>query len=440
MIHRPSRGASRRHEVRPGPASRSGHDRRSYTTGWDAILSDGAKRFVMLGGYPAHSLDEARTWALGLRAEIARGADPAAGIAARKASVTFAALTDDWLQRHGERNKSPRALQDDRSMLSRHVLPAIGAMKADQIEKRDLIRLLDAVAAAPDARLKAHGGAKPRALTHRPNRVFELVRSIFRWSVRRDVLKVDPTAGLAPPIAKEKPRDRELSPDEIAQLWAALERAPAQRRLAPKGHARGEKLVGECDVKMTRATALAMQLSLVTAQRIGEVAGIAVAELDLNDLNPVWTVPAERSKNGRPNRVPLSPLALRLISEARALAPNSPWLFPGASGLAPIDPHAATKALGRARAAIGLADFRVHDLRRTAATRMAEIGINPHTISLILNHVSARAGTITSKVYVQYSYDREKREALAAWGQRLQSILDGKPRGNVYALSSASSG
>ncbi|MEQ1713165.1 MAG: site-specific integrase [Hyphomicrobium sp.] len=251
------------------------------------------------------------------------------------------------------------------------------------------------------------------------------------------MLKADPTTGLAPPIAKEKPRDRELSPDEIAHLWAALERAPTQRRLAPKGHARGEKLAGDGDVKMTRATALAMKLSLVTAQRIGEVAGIAIAELDLNDLNPVWTVPAERSKNGRPNRVPLSPLALQLIREARALAPNSPWLFPGASGLAPMDPHAATKALGRAREAIGLPDFRVHDLRRTAATRMAEIGINPHTISLVLNHVSARAGTVTSKVYVQYSYDREKREALGAWGARLQSIIDGNARSNVIALSNA---
>ena len=58
---------------------------------------------------------------------------------------------------------------------------------------------------------------------------------------------------------------------------------------------------------------------------------------------------------------------------------------------------------------------------------MAEMGVSPHTISLILNHVSARSGSITAKVYVQYSYDREKRDALNAWGERLQSIVGVTP-------------
>ena len=79
--------------------------------------------------------------------------------------------------------------------------------------------------------------------------------------------------------------------------------------------------------------------------------------------------------------------------------------------------------LQRARTTLELADFRVHDLRRTAATGMAELGVNPHTISLVLNHISARNGTITSAVYVKYSYDKEKREALEIWGRRLQEIV-----------------
>ena len=182
---------------------------------------------------------------------------------------------------------------------------------------------------------------------------------------------------------------------------------------------------------MTRATALTLMLALVTGQRIGEVSGIAISELDLNDIAPVWTVPGERAKNGQANRVPLSPLALRIIGEARSLAPNAAYLFPSATGAGPIDPHAPTKALERARDAIGLEDFRIHDLRRTAATRMAEMGIAPHTISLVLNHVSARHGTVTGKVYVQYSYDREKREALLSWSKRLEGILAGTERENL---------
>ena len=68
---------------------------------------------------------------------------------------------------------------------------------------------------------------------------------------------------------------------------------------------------------------------------------------------------------------------------------------------------------------------------------MAEMGISPHTISLILNHVSASKSTITGKVYVQYSFDREKREALNAWGERLRGIVEGKEEVEVPVMAQA---
>jgi integrase len=224
---------------------------------------------------------------------------------------------------------------------------------------------------------------------------------------------VDPTIGVAPPIRREKPRERDLSSDEIRQLWVALDSAPIRR--APR---RSEK-----DLPMTRATALMIKLTLVTGQRIGEVAHTALSELSINDGAPLWVVPGDRTKNGQPNRIPLSPLALKLIAEAQELADGASWLFPSPSGEEPVDAHAPTRALARARDAIGLKDFRIHDLRRTAATHMAELGISPYTIAMILNHVSARQGTITSKVYVKYSYDREKREALKLWASRIEAII-----------------
>ena len=124
---------------------------------------------------------------------------------------------------------------------------------------------------------------------------------------------------------------------------------------------------------MSRATAWAIKLSLATAQRIGEVSGIALSEFDLNDTAPMWTIPSSRAKNREPHRVPLSLIALQIIREAREVAGDLPWLFPSPTAEGPIDPHAATKALGRARSTLGPVDFRVHDLRRTAATRMAEM-------------------------------------------------------------------
>lgn len=364
------------------------------------------------------TLKGARRLAKLLLGQISLGADPAAGVRERKATITFNELADDWLERHARPNKVPRAVRDDVSMLDRHVRPRIGAIKATEIAKRDIIRMLDEIASEPDARHSRDAG---RRMTHRPNRVFELVRAIFRWALGRDLLQVDPTWGLPPPIKKEAPRERNLSLDEIQKLWRALDRAPTQKRTT-KGLPRGELATDPTEIPFSRAIAIAMELSLVTAQRIGEVTGIAISELDLNATAPTWAVPGSRSKNGQPTRVPLAPLALELIAEARALAGNSPWLFPSPSGDGPIDPHAPTRAVHRGREALGIEDFRVHDLRRTAATRMAEMGIAPHTISLVLNHISARRGTITGKVYVQYSYDREKREALEAWGERLTSI------------------
>ena len=139
----------------------------------------------------------------------------------------------------------------------------------------------------------------------------------------------------------------------------------------------------------------------------------------------MWSLPGERSKNREGHRIPLSPLAVTLIKEASSLSPDSDFLFPSPKEDAPIGSGAATKGMQRARPTFGLADFRVHDLRRTAATGMAELGINPHTISLVLNHISAAKGTITSAVYVKYSYDKEKREALEAWGGRLAEIIAG---------------
>ncbi len=382
--------------------------------------SDNARRRVTLGRFPEVSLEKARLDAAKLRIAIAEGEDPAGGVAARKAAMTFAEVTDEWLERHAIPNKSPRAVEDNRSMLKRDILPMIGAMKAAEVTKRDVIKILDTMATRSD--LRASVKPSERRLTTRPNRVYELIRAICRWAVGRDILQYDPSWGMKAPVKRNKPRDRALSPAEIATFWAALDRTPLARRHVPAGLPRSATILTGTDVPMTRPTALAMKLALITGQRIGEVTGIAENELATDAAMPIWVIPRGRTKNSEPNRVPLSPIALRVIAEARELAAGSPWLFPGPTGEA-MQSHTATRALQRSRKAIGIAHFRVHDLRRTAATGMAELGISPHTIGLVLNHITVRRGTVTSGVYIHYAYDKEKREALQAWGQRLEEII-----------------
>lgn len=404
--------------------------------------SDGAKRTVTLGAFPDFSLDDAREWAEDRRREIARGEDPAAKRAARKEAPTFAELANEWVEGHGKPNVSARALADYQSMLERHIKPEIGSMKAADVRKRDVVALLGAVKAKGDARAKLQ--KKARRMTHRPNRVFELVRAIYRWGVGQDIVQADPTIGVKAPIKKEKARERVLMPAELQKLLAALEAAPAERRQRRDGAGSGKfrKAVGAGEIKMSRTTALAIQVSAVTGQRIGEVSGMAAAELNLNDTAPLWVIPGERTKNGLPQRVPLSPLAVKKIREAMGvtqyLCGESRWVFANADdGEAHISPAAATKALERSRDALGIDRFNIHDLRRTAATGMAELGVNPYTVSLVLNHESVRRGTVTGRVYDQYSYDREKREALEKWGARVEAIIAGADGTNVVAFPAA---
>lgn len=395
--------------------------------------SDGRRRAIRLGSYPALSLKDVRTRAKRMQADIedeSVRADPAAARAERKLAQTFQEVAEEYTELHAKPNQAPSVVRDAASMLSRHVYPQIGAMKAREVTKRDIIRLLDIVKAKPDGR---KGIGAERRTTHRPNRVHALLRRIFRWAVGRDIVPLDPTAGIPSPMPNERARERVLSPDEIKALWEALGKARAGRERDERGTLQPLR---EGAMPLSVQIATAMKLALVTGQRIGEVMGISTEELELNDIAPTWVIPGRRTKNREPHRVPLSPLALELIADARALAGESRWLFPSPSGDCAMDPHAATRALGRARESIGLPDFRIHDLRRTAATRMEEMGVPPHVISQILNHVSVSKATITKKVYSRYTYEKEKREALAGWASRLERIVSGAGSQSIVQISS----
>ena len=163
-------------------------------------------------------------------------------------------------------------------------------------------------------------------------------------------------------------------------------------------------------------------------------------EIDFDEK--VWTIPVERSKNEREHVVPLSDMAVDIIreqmaaAEAQARRKNrsmSECIFPAPRGSRPsMAGAAAAKAIKKAEVKnrglatiLGVEPFTPHDLRRTAATHMEEIGISPFIIGHVLNHVSATRASVTSRVYARYTYDKEKREALDRWAGRLLAILEG---------------
>jgi len=355
----------------------------------------GRLRRLTLGTYPVQTLAQARLLLNETKVVRGQGKDPAAikqaAVRELRTAESVKELANLYIERYAKLRK--RTWKEDVRVLEKDILPSIGHLKIKDVRRADMIQIIDRVAArAPVA----------------GNRTLEIARRMFNFAVERELLENNPCLKIPAP-AKKKGRDRVLSGDELKALWKALDHVPNDPTL----------MIG-------LPTVLGFKLLLVTAQRRGELAQAAWDEFDLK--NQWWTIPAGRSKNGLAHRVPLSPLALKLLENVRAASPVSDWLFPSPKG-GPVDPHAFTRAVSRLRKVLKIEAFTVHDLRRTAASHMASIGIPRLTLSKILNHVE----TGVTATYDRHSYDAEKRRALERWARHLERHLEGESS-NVIAL------
>jgi integrase len=375
------------------------------------MKGDGKKRRLILGvyagneedkakapdktpdGYPLLTLAEARKAHAEAIDKVRKGIDPGTqAIAEREAdrqAKTVADLSDEYLEKWAKPRK--RSWKEDERILIKDILPEWGQRKACEITRRDVINLLDDI---------VDRGAKIMA-----NRTLAVVRKMFNFAVSRDIVPVSPCLGIQAP-AQEQQRDRVLTTDEICALWHALDGA-----------------------KMAEGTKIALKLQLVTAQRKAEIVSAAWDEIDLN--GKWWTIPAEKAKNKMAHRVPLSPLALELLQQAKALSSDSHWVLPSPRAGKHITPEAVDHALRRpGLESLGFT-FVPHDLRRTAASHMTGAGVSRLVVSKLLNHVE---NGVTA-VYDRHSYDREKRQALETWSRKLGEIIGGqKPKSNVVHL------
>jgi len=345
---------------------------------------EGKPRFLTLGDYPRMTLADAHKAHGGAMKKLEQGIDPGAMIVGERKENREAPTLRDVAEEYLEKWAKPRkrSWTVDKRILEKDVLPEWGRRKAKDINRRDVIRLLDKVA--------ERGGIMA-------NRTLAVIRKMFNFAVTRDLVPGSPCIGVQAPAAENR-RDRVLSAEEIKLFWAGLDHT-----------------------RITPSIRLALKLMLVTAQRKGEVISAQWADIDLDGGLGWWTIPAERSKNGLPHRAPLSPLALELLQAAKPLSGDSPWVFPSPQTDRHITPEAVDHALRRpGLEAMGFT-FVPHDLRRTAASHMTGMGISRLVVSKILNHVERG---ITA-VYDRHSYDREKRQALEAWALKLKAIIEG---------------
>ena len=361
---------------------------------------DGVKRRMTLGVYPSTSLTKARAAYAEAVDKVRNGHDPAAmKVASRrkeKQAETIEQLAAEYMEKWAKPRK--RSWAEDQRMLDKDVLPAWKNRKARSIERRDIILLLDQI---------IERGAPQTAI-----RIHALLHKMFAFAVGRDIVPFNPCAGIPKP-AKTNQRDRVLSDDEIRTHWAGIQNST-----------------------MSPGSKLAILLQLTTAQRKGEILGARWDEID----GDVWTIPAEKAKNGMAHRVPLSPQAQALLADIKAEAGDSPYLFPsrvtaGHVTAESVD-HALRRYLNGQNEPIRKGDagwFTPHDLRRTAATRMTEIGVSRLVVSKVLNH--AESGV--TAIYDRHGYDKEKRQALETWGRRLDAIICGEKESSVIPIHKA---
>jgi integrase len=198
-----------------------------------------------------------------------------------------------------------------------------------------------------------------------------------------------------------------LSDGEIRTLWEALDGVETDPRTKSQG----------------AVTAATFRLILLTAQRPGEV--LSMRWSDIED-DAWWIVPAEVAKNGEANRVYLSPQVRQILRGLRPHTGGSAWVLESRRrrGFPLTTVKTAQAAIVRRNQ---MRHWTPHDLRRTAASKMSSDGVPRRVLQAILNH---KDRSVTA-IYDRYSLDREKREALTAWGRRVEEIVGGGGQGAV---------
>ena len=376
--------------------------------------SRGGHQRLTIGRWPEVGVAAARDQARAIKDQAKAGVDPKQARAADKAAAddsepnTFGAIAEQYIKiecsdRKLENGKTlPAKLKrgwEVERIIRRELMPQWSDRPFAELRRRDAIKVTEALVDA----------GKPAAA----NRLHEIIRRIGRWAARRDEIDLNPFADMDPPAPKVV-RDRYLKPDEIKAVWQAWDATGYP--FGPLG-----------------------KMLLVTAQRLNEVAQIQRPEIDRDKA--LWTIPGSRTKNGREAEVPLSSLALEILDSLPEFTEGD-FVFTTTSGKRPVSASrlkartdklvldAAREAAEDPESIEPLPPWRVHDLRRTARTGLAELGVPQIVAEKVLNHAESN---VLVKTYDRHEYAAEKCDALERWALRLREITE-PPPANVVRL------
>lgn len=358
----------------PGLVLRVGQRTKTWAVRGDLA---GKRRRFNIGVYPTTRVYEAREKALEFLRKIGAGIDPTAD-QIPTGEATFQSVLDSFEARALPK-MGARTRDEWKRLLKTEVRPRL-----------ETVDLTDTRAARKRLRLALEEIAGERPVL--ANRVHTLVVRVIRWAVEQDILPPERVAVVTnlPKPTKEESRDRVLNATELRSFLEALREEPA-------------------------ALSTYWRLLLLTGQRRSEVLAMRFDEVDLEAAT--WTLTVKGSK---PHLLPLSKQAVELVKAARTLQ-GGPYVIEGES----IDRPLANvqRSAQRIRTRARLLDFRGHDLRRTVASGMGTMGIDPAIVSRVLGHATLGPGVApVTKVYLRASYLEGMRQALQAWADRVDGL------------------
>ena len=339
----------------------------------------GATRRVLIGAGDVLSAEQARAAARKILAKVALGEDPQAAKADRRGKdrLTLRAVVDDYLAAKNVRPKTRKEIT--RYLTDPGYFKPLHGMPIDTVKRRDVASQLLAIGRQRGDKTASFARAA--------------LSAFFVWCMQQGLVEANPVIGTT--RTEIKPRERVLDNSELTTIWKAS----------------GDDDFGRI-----------VRLAILLAARRTEIGGMAWSEIDFE--RGTWTIPKERSKNGRAHTLPLMPAALEIISAVPQRVSRD-QLF-GERHAAGFSVWAFRKKQLDQRCGI-TEPWVLHDIRRSAATGMADIGIAPHIIEQILNHQSGHKSGVAG-IYNRSSYEREVRSALAAWADHVRALVAGGAR------------
>jgi integrase len=283
-------------------------------------------------------------------------------------------------------------------MFDKDVLPVLGNLFVEDVRKGHITQVTDTLLV--------------RGVAHLARNILKLMRQMFRFAVDRDVIEFDPTAsiGITKTTTKPTERDRTLSDIEIRALARQLP-----------------------DANLLKSTECAIWIALSTMCRIGELSKAKFSDLDF-ELS-TWSIPEINSKNGKPHKIYLSDFALEQFKILKSLTTNYTWIFLNRDNSSHVCEKSITKQVGGRQTSTILSNrskdnqalvlpggkWTPHDLRRTGATIMGDLGIAPDVIEKCLNHTEENK---VKRTYQRQKLEAEQRNAWRVLGDRLNLLVN----------------